>query len=227
MHGNAVGGYRQPDLNTPRNESVYRGPYPSPGTRQASSPPAARVFQAASPLEPDEDSKIVTRAEMRDGRLTGAARQSAVLSLRRRFLMHEGARMTATRMRFLCEACAEGLGLELDGAKLVRAVCAMCGQRCNCIVATRPADEGNGGNGYEKDCGIRNRRIRDCQLAVLVEPPLQCVLPGPLFCGDRARPAHSSNVRRSLRRERTCPANLTIHPSSSFTIRREPDFRDG
>src|SRR5215510_399571 len=52
--------------------------------------------------------------------------------------------MTATRMRFLCESCAEGLGLELDGAKLVRAVCAMCGQRCNCIVAIRPTDEGNG-----------------------------------------------------------------------------------
>jgi len=65
--------------------------------------------------------------------------------------------MTATRMRFLCESCAEGLGLELDGAKLVRAVCAMCGQRCNCIVAIRPTDEGNGENGYEKDCGTRNR----------------------------------------------------------------------
>jgi hypothetical protein len=91
-------------------------------------------------------------------------------------------------MRFLCEACAEGLGLELDGAKLVRAVCAMCGQRCNCIVAIRPTDEGNGGNGYENDCGIRNRGICDCQLAVVM----------PLVpAGDLAREIVSSMRRRS------------------------------
>ena len=71
--------------------------------------------------------------------------------------------MTATRMRFLCEACAEGLGLELDGAKLVRAVCAMCGQRCNCIVAIRPTDDGNGGNGYEKE-ELRHPQPQDMRL---------------------------------------------------------------
>jgi len=42
---------------------------------------------------------------------------------------------------FLCEACAEGLGLETD-AELTQARCRECGQVKACLATVKPRDPG-------------------------------------------------------------------------------------
>ncbi len=49
--------------------------------------------------------------------------------------------MTTTRITYLCESCAEGWGLEVDGARLQMAVCEVCRVKTMCLVTLRPSEK--------------------------------------------------------------------------------------
>lgn len=49
--------------------------------------------------------------------------------------------MNPTRITYLCESCAEGCGLEVDGARLQRAVCEVCRAKTMCLVTLKPSEK--------------------------------------------------------------------------------------